>query len=185
MPSIFHAASSDVVRRIETPEIAPDFVLPDEKGNEWRLSDQIGRVTAILFYPQNETMVCRRQLCSLRDNWAEYLNTRAEIVGVSPATSGDHLKFSSKYKLPLRLLADQDRQVTRKFAKHPIFPLSFTRAIVVVDAKGFVRTRKIMLRAFRPSDRSVITAIHAARADALTESYATITARARSSEIES
>lgn len=45
---------------------APDFVLKTEKGENWRLSDYLGNVVALLFYPQNETLVCTRQLCSVR-----------------------------------------------------------------------------------------------------------------------
>jgi hypothetical protein len=45
---------------------------------------------------------------------------------------------------------------------------------VIVDAKGFIRTRRVMLRAFRPSDRSVITSIYSARADLFTEKYKTM-----------
>ncbi len=165
---------------IKIGEKAPDFSLLDENENLWRLSDQIGRVTALLFYPKNETLVCTKQLCSLRDNWAEYLETRASVIGISPGTVQEHREFSEKYKLPLTLLFDDDRKITKLFAKHWIYPVQFTRGIVVIDAKGIVRTQKLMLRAFRPSDRSVITAIHAARADFLAENYNSLSRDRRS-----
>ncbi len=158
----------------EIGEKAPDFVLRDEKDNEWRLSDQLGQVTAILFYPKNETLVCTEQLCSLRDNWSDYLESKAVVVGVSPGKTQEHRTFAGKYKLPLPLLADSDRAITKIYMNHWLFPVSFTRGIVVIDAKGIIRTKKIMIRAFRPADRSVITAIHAARADALYENYESI-----------
>jgi peroxiredoxin Q/BCP len=160
--------STDFVR---VGEMAPDFTLSDEKGSEWRLSDQLGRVTALLFYPKNETLVCTRQLCSLRDNWAEYLETKASIIGVSPGSIEEHRNFAQTYRLPLPLIVDTGSKITKVFAKHWIYPISFTRGIVVIDAKGIVRTKNIMLWAFRPSDRTVITAIHSARADALTDNY--------------
>ncbi len=153
---------------------APDFVLRNEKDIEWRLSDQLGQVTAILFYPKNETLVCTKQLCSLRDNWSDYLESKAVIIAVSPGNMEDHLTFAQKYRLPLPILADSERKITKIYMNHWLFPVSFTRGIVVIDAKGIIRTKKIMLRAFRPADRSVITAIHAARADALYEKYESI-----------
>ncbi len=164
---------------VNSPEIeignkAPDFKLKDEKGKEWRLSDQIGQVTAILFYPKNETLVCTKQLCSLRDNWSDYLESKAIVVGVSPGRTEEHLQFARRYNLPLPLLADSDKNVTKLYMNHWLYPVSFTRGIVVIDAKGIIRSKKIMLRAFRPADRSVITAIHAARADALYENYDSI-----------
>ncbi|MFN0280142.1 MAG: peroxiredoxin family protein [Pyrinomonadaceae bacterium] len=148
---------------------APDFVLCDEKNNDWRLSDHCGRVVVLLFYPQNETLVCTRQLCSVRDKWKDYLETGAEIVGISPALPDEHSSFAQKLGLPLSLLADHDRVVTRLYAKHSIYPVSFTRAVIVIDAKGIIRSRDVMLRAFRPSDAQLITDIYSARGDAFNE----------------
>jgi len=148
---------------------APDFVLNDEHGRAWQLSDQHGKVVVLLFYPQNETVVCTRQLCSVRDNWREYLETKAVIVGISPASPEEHLAFSNKRGLPIPLLADKDRAVTRIFGKHWMFPINLTRAVVVIDAQGIVRNRDTMLRAFRPSDTRLITDIYAARGDALSD----------------
>lgn len=150
---------------------APDFTLGAENGIEWRLSAHTGKVVVLLFYPGDETLVCTKQMCSLRDHWSDYLETKAEIVGISPGNAKQHRSFAANHRLPIRLLVDEGRDVTRAYAKHGIFPISFTRGIVVIDADGFVRSRKVMLRAFRPADRDVITAIYRARGDALTDEY--------------
>jgi thioredoxin-dependent peroxiredoxin len=152
-------------------QAATDFSLLSERGEEWRLSDHIGNVVVLLFYPQNETLVCTRQLCSVRDNWDKYLNTKAVIVGVSPAEPNEHWAFASGKKFPFSLLADPGRTVTKKFAKHSILPINLTRGIVVIDAKGVIRDRNIMLRAFRPKDDELISTIYAARGDALEAEY--------------
>ncbi len=156
---------------------APDFTLATEQNKEWRLSDHIGNVVVLLFYPQNETLVCTKQLCSVRDNWGKYLETKAEIVGISPGTSDVHQTFSNSRQLPISLLADPGRNITTVFGKHWLFPINFTRAVVVVDAKGIVRNRDVMLRAFRPSDDNVITDIYAARGDAFSDKYAQLRTR--------
>lgn len=150
---------------------APDFALGTENGKEWRLSDHVGRVVVLLFYPQDETLVCRRQLCSLRDHWEDYLDTKAEIVGISPGTSEQHRKFAANHRLPIPLLVDKNREVTKIYGQHRIFPVSFTRAIVVIDAAGVICNRRVMLRAFRPADRDVITSIYRARGDAILDEY--------------
>jgi peroxiredoxin Q/BCP len=166
--------SSSEASGIAIGEKAPDFILFNNSGEKWRLSEQCGKVTALLFYPQNETLVCTRQLCAVRDNWADYLETKASIVGVSPATIEEHQQFAGNHNLPLPLLADIDRRVTAIYGKHWLMPINFTRAIVIVDAKGIVRHRKIILRAFRPTDRNVLASIYAARTDSLHEHYETI-----------
>ncbi len=150
-------------------ERAPDFQLKTQKGEDWSLSGQSGSVVALLFYPKDETLVCTKQMCSLRDHWVDYLETKALVVGVSPGTTDDHSDFSRKHRLPITLLADADRSVTETYAFHWLFPISFTRSIVIIDAKGIIRSRRVMLRAFRPTDRSVIASIYAARTDHFNE----------------
>ena len=121
----------------------------------------------LLFYPQNETLVCTKQLCSVRDNWTEYIRTKAVVVGISPGTPEEHRQFSKNHQLPLPLLADENRRVTKLYGRHKFFPINFLRTVVVIDAKGIVRSRKTMLRAFRPQDDEVLKAIRSARSDAM------------------
>jgi len=177
MSDIINTHNGSSIEGIEVGSAAPDFVLRDEQNCEWRLSDHLGNVVVLLFYPQNETLVCTRQLCSVRDNWQNYLDTKAVIVGVSPATPEEHDSFSQKRSLPIPLLADGDRAITLIYGKHWLFPINLTRAVVVIDAKGIIRNRDIMLRAFRPSDARLITDIYAARGDALNETYAELRKR--------
>lgn len=156
---------------------APDFELISTDGQPWRMSEKRGEVVALLFYPKNETVVCTRQLCSVRDNWSSYLETKAMIVGISHGTVADHQIFSRRHDLPIPILADTDGKVTLTYNFHWIVPTYFTRAIVIVDAAGIIRSRTVMLRTFRPTDSSVIASIYAARADNLTEHYQTLTQR--------
>ncbi len=162
---------------VEIGSKAPDFALWTDSNQQWRLSDHHDGVTVLLFYPQNETLVCTKQLCSVRDNWAGYLATKATIVGISPGTPDDHRRFSEKKSLPIPLLADPERSITRIYGHHWLFPINLTRAVVVIDAKGIIRNRDVMLRAFRPSDDQLITDIYAARGDALNEKYSRLKGR--------
>jgi peroxiredoxin Q/BCP len=150
-------------------EEAQDFILKNVKGEDWRLSDNRGRVVALLFYPRDETLVCTRQLCSVRDRWDEYVATGAEIVGISPGTMESHRLFAEHHNLPIPLLADTDGRVTSEYSQHWLMPNWATRAIIVIDAKGIIRHRKVMLRAFRPKDKEVIAAIWYAQYDLLTK----------------
>jgi peroxiredoxin len=171
---VFSSTSSEAV---EIGRTAPDFALWTDSNQEWRLSDHRDGVTVLLFYPQNETLVCTKQLCSLRDNWAGYLATKATIVGISPGTPDDHRRFAERKSLPIPLLADPDRAITRIYSLHWLFPVNLTRAVVVIDAKGIIRNRDVMLRAFRPSDDQLITDIYAARGDALSDQYNVLKSR--------
>ncbi len=147
-------------------EKAPDFTLKDGDGREWRLSDQRGRVVVLLFYPGDETPVCTKQMCSVRDNWEQYQETGAEVVGVSTDSVESHKKFAEHHSLPLRLLSDPDRRVAEMFGAKSWLPGRAARAVVVIDAEGRVRhNRAQSLSLFRPKDDEVLAAIRAAQKD--------------------
>jgi peroxiredoxin Q/BCP len=150
----------------EGGRIAPDFTLKDGDGNDWRLSDQRGRTVVLLFYPGDETPVCTRQMCSVRDNWEEYQRTGAEVVGVSTDSVESHRKFAEHHSLPLRLLSDPDRRVAELYGAKSWLPGRAARAVVVIDDDGVVRHNKAQpLSLFRPKDDEVLAAIRAARKD--------------------
>lgn len=149
---------------IHVGHAAPDFTLRDSEGHEWKLSDQRGRVVVLLFYPGDETPVCTRQLCSVRDNWEEYRATGAEVVGISTDSEESHKKFTENRELPLRLLSDPRGEVSRLYGAASWLPGRSARAVVVIDAKGVVRSRKVQpVSLFRPRDAEVIAAIRAAQ----------------------
>lgn len=151
---------------IHVDEQAPDFTLKDERGENWRLADHRGQVVVMLFYPGDETSICTKQLCSVRDRWTEYVATGAEIVGISTDTVESHRKFSENHGLPLMLLSDPDERVTKLYGVRSWLRRRSARAVIVVDANGVIRYRKVEpLSLFRPKDNQVIEAIRMAQSD--------------------
>jgi peroxiredoxin Q/BCP len=118
----------------------------------------------LLFYPGDETPVCTKQLCSVRDNWEAYAATGAEVVGISTDSVESHQKFTEHHNLPLRLLADTDGAVHKSYNASSWFPGRAARAVFVVDAGGIIRYRKVeAVSLFRPRDAEIIEAIRAAQ----------------------
>ncbi len=143
---------------------APDFTLPDGAGKAWTLSQQRGKVVVLLFYPGDETPICTRQMCSVRDRWADYQATGAEVVGISADSVDSHQKFASNHELPLRLLSDADQSVANLYGARSLIPGKVARSVFVIDANGIIRHRKVQpLGLFRPKDDEVLGAIHAAQ----------------------
>jgi len=143
---------------------APDFVLPDGDGNQWRLSDHRGKVVVLLFYPGDETPVCTAQLCSVRDRWDDYVATGAEVVGISGDSIESHKKFAEHRKLPLRLLSDAEGHVSSLYGAHSLIPGKVARSVFVIDANGILRYSDIRpLGLFRPKDDKTIAEIRAAQ----------------------
>src|SRR5207245_591104 len=143
---------------------APDFALPDSDGVTWRLSDHRGKVVVLLFYPGDETPICTRQMCSVRDRWQDYAATGAEVVGISTNTEESHKSFAEHHNLPLRLLADTDRKVADSYGAKSLIPGKVARSVFVIDAQGVIRYRDVRpLGLFRPKDEEIIKAIRAAQ----------------------
>ena len=143
---------------------APDFALPDGDGVTWRLSEQRGKVVVLLFYPGDETPICTRQMCSVRDRWEDYAATGAEVVGISTDSVDSHKAFAANHDLPLRLLSDTDRKVADLYGANSLVPGKVARSVFVIDANGMIRYRDVRpLGLFRPKDDDTIAAIRAAQ----------------------
>lgn len=146
-------------------DIAPEFTLKDGNGNDWSLADHRGRTVVLLFYPGDNTPVCTRQLCSVRDHWSEYQATGAEVVGISTDTVESHAGFAEKHSLPLRLLADTDRKVSEMYEMKSWLPGRSARGVVVIDKEGKIAYSKAEpLSIFKPADKDVLDAIRSADA---------------------
>jgi peroxiredoxin Q/BCP len=143
---------------------APDITLPDGDGKQWRLSDQRGKVVVLLFYPGDETPICTRQMCSVRERWEDYLATGAEVVGISTDSIESHKKFAEHHDLPLRLLSDTDGQASNLYGARSLIPGKVARSVFVIDAQGILSYSDVRpLGLFRPKDDTTIEAIKAAQ----------------------
>jgi peroxiredoxin Q/BCP len=152
--------------KMNVGDIAPNFTLKDGDGNDWKLSDQLGKTVVLLFYPGDNTPVCTMQLCSVRDHWSEYQATGAEVIGISMDSVESHKGFAEKKQLPLTLLSDDKGEVTAKYDVNSWLPGRSARAVVVIDKHGKIAYRKVeALSLFKPSDSDVLAAIRAAGKD--------------------
>lgn len=91
--------------------IAPDFTVKDENGEDVKLSDLRGQKVVLYFYPKDDTPGCTKEACSLRDNFSALTDENIKVLGVSTDNEKSHQKFIAKYELPFTLLADTDHAV--------------------------------------------------------------------------
>jgi peroxiredoxin Q/BCP len=139
---------------------APDFTLRDGSGKPWKLSEQLGKTVVLLFYPGDNTPVCTRQLCAVRDSWSDYQATGATVVGISTDSIKSHHRFADKNDLPLQLLSDEKSDVTALYGVKSWLPNRSARAVFVIDKIGVIRHRKVQkLSIMRPKDDDILEAI--------------------------
>jgi len=94
---------------------APNFRLLDQDNKEQQLSDYLGKVIVLYFYPKDDTPGCTKEACSFRDSFHTFLQNDIIVLGVSPDSVKSHAKFKEKYVLPFTLLADQDHAVCDRY----------------------------------------------------------------------
>jgi peroxiredoxin Q/BCP len=125
----------------KTPKVgeqAPDFELLGTDG-PFKLSEHRGERVVLLFYPGDNTPVCKAQFCSYRDRPDEFAALGATVVGISAQDVSSHQGFIGKNKLTVPLLADVDGAVARAYSAHG--RLGTKRAVIIVDEDGIVRHR--------------------------------------------
>jgi thioredoxin-dependent peroxiredoxin len=96
-------------------EPAPDFTLTSDAGTKVTLSQLRGKPVVLYFYPRDDTPGCTTQACGLRDRHGELERTGAVVLGVSPDSVEEHVKFKEKYGLPFTLLADPEHEVAERY----------------------------------------------------------------------
>src|SRR5580658_7890979 len=119
---------------------APDFELPDQRGNLVRLSRYRGRnAVVVYFYPKDDTSGCTVEACRFRDDFEKFRVTGAEILGISDDSTESHARFASKYQLPFTLLSDKGGRVRKLYGVKKTFGVIPGRVTFVIDRAGVVR----------------------------------------------
>ena len=125
--------------KLEVGQVAPDFTLPKSDGTEVTLSDFKGKKKVVVyFYPKDDTPGCTAQACSFRDNYEDFIEAGAEVIGISSDSENSHTGFASKHNLPFILLTDRGGKVRKQYGAFDMFGLIPGRVTFVIDMNGKV-----------------------------------------------
>jgi thioredoxin-dependent peroxiredoxin len=119
--------------------LAPDFSLPDQNGKIVSLSALRGRNVVLVFYPGDDTTVCRQQLCEFRDRWAAAQQNNTLVFGVNPQSAQSHVKFQEKSRLPFPLLVDPGQKMGEMYHTRG---LMVKRTVYLIGPDGRIRYAK-------------------------------------------
>jgi len=100
---------------LELNELAPDFTLLDQNGNQHKLSDYRGKKVILYFYPKDDTPGCTTEACQFNEILPNFQRTEAVVLGISADTPESHKKFAEKYNLNFTLLSDPEKEVIQKY----------------------------------------------------------------------
>jgi len=119
----------------------PNFSAKDSNGNDFDSDSIIGKKPVVIyFYPKDNTPGCTAQACSFRDQYEDFKDLGAEVIGISSDSIDSHEKFIQKYKLPFILLSDSDKKIRNLFGvKANLFGLLPGRVTYVADKNGIIQ----------------------------------------------
>ncbi|OAB25734.1 peroxiredoxin Q/BCP [Flavobacterium fryxellicola] len=119
----------------------PKFTAKDADGIDFDSQNIVGQKPLVIyFYPKDNTPGCTTQACSFRDQYEDFKDLGAEVIGISSDSVASHLKFSKQYKLPFILLSDYDKKIRKLFGVPTgMFGLLPGRVTYVTDKNGIIQ----------------------------------------------
>lgn len=127
-------------------EDAPDFVLKDQKGEDFRLSDFRGKKVLLSFHPLAWTGICEKQMKALEENHERFERLNVVPVGVSVDPVPSKKAWAEHMGLrKLRILSDfwPHGEVAKLYGLFREKEGFSERANVLIDEEGKVAFFKV------------------------------------------
>ena len=119
---------------------APDFTKTTQNGESITLSQYRGDKTVVLyFYPKDETPGCTAEACTFRDNFEDFVDAGAVVIGVSQDSDSSHKRFAEHHRLPFLLVSDRDKSLQKAYGVPKAMGLLPGRVTYVIDRDGTVQ----------------------------------------------
>lgn len=127
---------------------APDFMLKDQDGKDFRLSDQKGGKVLIVFYRGHWCPYCMMQLKDLAANKEKFDKVNVKIVAISADGPEMGRKVYEKAaKMQFTILSDPELRVVRAYGLFQEMGINKAdiaiRTSVLVDEKGVEVFRRV------------------------------------------
>lgn len=127
---------------LEVGQVAPDFTLKDQFGQDVTLSDFRGTKNVVLvFFPMAFTGICTGELCEIRDNSSNFVSQDVQVLGISCDATPSQKAFADQEGLDYPLLSDfwphgEVAKAYGAFFAERGFPM---RGTFIIDKEGILR----------------------------------------------
>jgi peroxiredoxin len=148
-------ASEPAVKGPEVGQPAPDFKLPyatqeaiHAKPDEYMsLASLRGKNVILAFYPADWSGGCTKEVCTLRDTFAELAKLNATVLGISGDYVFSHHEWAKFHKLPFALLSDHDHKIAREYNSYMEDAGFNKRTVYLIDKEGVIRYTNLNFKA--------------------------------------
>ncbi len=162
-----HAATTIVATSApKIGEAAPDFKLPYatlekiymKPEEHLSLSSLRGKNVILAFYPADWSGGCTKEVCMLRDTFAELSKLNAAVLGISGDYVFSHHEWAKFHKLQFPLLSDHDHKVARAYESYNDTNGLNKRTVFLIDKDGVVRYSNLAFKAGDKADFDLLRA---------------------------
>ncbi len=130
---------------------APDFTTVDQDGAAVAISKLRGKNVVLVFYPGDDTAVCTKQLCEIRDNWKAFQGKDVVVFGINGQKASSHQDFKRKYNFPFPLLVDDKQKVCELYHTNGLI---VKRTVYLIGKDGAIK----FAQRGKPSPKEVLAA---------------------------
>jgi peroxiredoxin len=129
-------------------QAAPHFKTLDTEKNEINLSNFKGKPVVLLFFPFAFTGTCTAELCSVRDNIADFNKVNAEVIGISVDSIHSLKKFKAEQALNFTLASDFNKNISTDY--HCLYETFgpwhgvSKRSAFVIDGDGIIQYVEVL-----------------------------------------
>lgn len=101
---------------INVGDTIPIIALKDQNGELFDLKVKTaGKSVVLFFYPKDDSPGCTAQACSFRDQFEDFKDANAVVIGISGQSVESHKKFAEKHRLTYTLLSDDGNKIRKQF----------------------------------------------------------------------
>ena len=126
--------------KIKIGSTIPDIELRNQNGEIFDLKKETkGKNVVLYFYPKDDTPGCTAQACAFRDQFEDFKDANAEVIGISGQSVESHKAFAEKHQLTFTLLSDEGNKMRNQFGVPTnLFGLLPGRVTYVINKTGKV-----------------------------------------------
>ena len=123
---------------------APDFILPNQNGENVNLLQFRGKWVVLYFYPRDDTPGCTQEAKDFTAYLPAFKKLNAVVLGVSKDSVSSHCAFQKKQALEISLLSDEQGEMLKQYGvwQNKKFMgrefLGIARTTYLIDPQGLI-----------------------------------------------
>jgi peroxiredoxin Q/BCP len=126
--------------KLKVGDKIPYFELYNQNAETFDSYENINKnALVIYFYPEDNSELCTKQFCLIRDNKEKFEKFGAIVIGINSESIVNHRRFVVKNKIPVSLLFDRNNKVQKEFGvpnqRNSNKPKRYT---FIVNKKGII-----------------------------------------------